>query len=65
MGVQIEQLAAILQLSTIAVSDTHGEDSPYFAGWKAYDEDPYDEVKKHSGVVQMGMAENQVKIGSI
>ncbi|RWR72535.1 1-aminocyclopropane-1-carboxylic acid synthase [Cinnamomum micranthum f. kanehirae] len=47
-------------LSSIAVSDTHGEDSPYFAGWKAYDEDPYDAVKNPSGVIQMGLAENQV-----
>ncbi|XXG48233.1 hypothetical protein AAC387_Pa02g2740 [Persea americana] len=47
-------------LSSIAVSDTHGEDSPHFAGWKAYDEDPYDAVKNPSGVVQMGLAENQV-----
>lgn len=47
-------------LSSIAISDTHGEDSPYFAGWKVYDEDPYDAVKNPSGVIQMGLAENQV-----
>ncbi|CAK9148954.1 unnamed protein product [Ilex paraguariensis] len=47
-------------LSKIAVSETHGEDSPYFAGWKAYDEDPYDESNNPSGVIQMGLAENQV-----
>ncbi|XP_043705833.1 1-aminocyclopropane-1-carboxylate synthase 7-like [Telopea speciosissima] len=47
-------------LSRIAVSKTHGEDSPYFEGWKAYDENPYDEVKNPSGVIQMGLAENQV-----
>lgn len=49
------------RLSAIAVSGTHGEDSPYFAGWKAYDENPYDEVKNRSGVIQMGLAENQVR----
>ncbi|GER25154.1 1-aminocyclopropane-1-carboxylate synthase [Striga asiatica] len=49
-----------VSLSRIAVSDTHGEDSPYFAGWKAYDEDPYDESLNPSGVIQMGLAENQV-----
>ncbi|XP_072965727.1 1-aminocyclopropane-1-carboxylate synthase 7-like [Typha angustifolia] len=47
-------------LSKIATSDTHGEDSPYFAGWKAYDEDPYDPIINPSGVIQMGLAENQV-----
>ncbi|XP_068653342.1 1-aminocyclopropane-1-carboxylate synthase 7-like [Aristolochia californica] len=47
-------------LSAVATSDTHGEDSPYFAGWKAYDHDPYDALKNPSGVIQMGLAENQV-----
>ncbi|KAL0924060.1 hypothetical protein M5K25_004865 [Dendrobium thyrsiflorum] len=47
-------------LSKIAVSKAHGEDSPYFAGWKAYDEDPYDAVSNPTGVIQMGLAENQV-----
>ena len=55
MGVEVGVL-----LSEIATSDTHGEDSPYFAGWKAYDEDPYDAVSNPSGVIQMGLAENQV-----
>ncbi|CAN1159903.1 1-aminocyclopropane-1-carboxylate synthase 7 [Linum perenne] len=44
----------------MAVSETHGEDSPYFAGWKAYDENPYDETTNPTGVIQMGLAENQV-----
>ncbi|KAJ8480253.1 hypothetical protein OPV22_023980 [Ensete ventricosum] len=47
-------------LSEMATADTHGEDSPYFAGWKAYDEDPYDAASNPSGVIQMGLAENQV-----
>lgn len=50
----------VVELSRVAVSDTHGEDSPYFAGWKAYDENPYDESHNPSGVIQMGLAENQV-----
>ena len=50
----------IVELSKVAISDTHGEDSPYFAGWKAYDENPYDEISNPSGVIQMGLAENQV-----
>jgi 1-aminocyclopropane-1-carboxylate synthase len=47
-------------LSDIATSSTHGEDSPYFAGWRAYDDDPYDSITNPSGVIQMGLAENQV-----
>ncbi|XP_020589167.1 1-aminocyclopropane-1-carboxylate synthase 7-like [Phalaenopsis equestris] len=47
-------------LSKMAISNAHGEDSPYFAGWKAYNEDPYDAKKNPSGVIQMGLAENQV-----
>ncbi|KAK1313306.1 1-aminocyclopropane-1-carboxylate synthase 7 [Acorus calamus] len=49
-------------LSRIAESDTHGEDSPYFAGWKAYEENPYDALSNPSGVIQMGLAENQPPI---
>ncbi|KAJ0971394.1 hypothetical protein J5N97_019353 [Dioscorea zingiberensis] len=47
-------------LSKLATSKAHGEDSPYFAGWKAYDENPYHPVNNPSGVIQMGLAENQV-----
>ncbi|KAG8052815.1 hypothetical protein GUJ93_ZPchr0001g30900 [Zizania palustris] len=46
-------------LSQVATSVAHGEDSPYFAGWKAYDENPYDAVANPDGVIQMGLAENQ------
>ncbi|KAG5106392.1 hypothetical protein JHK82_043362 [Glycine max] len=58
MGIEMEQ--PCVELSKVAVSETHGEDSPYFAGWKAYDENPYDELTNPSGVIQMGLAENQV-----
>ncbi|KAM7274875.1 hypothetical protein ACFE04_016741 [Oxalis oulophora] len=54
-----------MALSRIAVSSTHGEDSPYFAGWKAYDENPYHETTNPSGVIQMGLAENQVSFDLI
>ncbi|CAI0628423.1 unnamed protein product [Linum tenue] len=62
MAIELEQQPkpAAVALSRIAVSETHGEDSPYFAGWKAYDENPYDELTNPSGVIQMGLAENQV-----
>ncbi|KAL1804937.1 hypothetical protein ACET3Z_028005 [Daucus carota] len=59
MAIEIEQ-ASPVELSNIANSETHGEDSPYFAGWKAYDENPYDEFHNSTGVIQMGLAENQV-----
>ena len=62
MIIEIEQPAASVELSRLAVSDNHGENSPYFAGWKAYDEDPYDELTNPSGVIQMGLAENQVSV---
>jgi hypothetical protein len=52
--------AASPALSQVATSGAHGEDSPYFAGWRAYDDDPYDAVSNPSGVIQMGLAENQV-----
>ncbi|CAN4096452.1 unnamed protein product [Withania somnifera] len=58
MAIEIKK--SIVGLSKVANSDTHGEDSPYFAGWKAYDEDPFDEVHNPCGVIQMGLAENQV-----
>lgn len=51
-------------LSEMATSDTHGEDSPYFVGWKVYDENPYDAASNPSGVIQMGLAENQVSPAS-
>ncbi|XP_043722538.1 1-aminocyclopropane-1-carboxylate synthase 7-like [Telopea speciosissima] len=59
MAIEIDQKPPV-RLSRVAISETHGEDSPYFAGWKAYDENPYDEVNNPSGVIQMGLAENQV-----
>jgi len=60
MGMEMEN--SCVELSNVAVSETHGEDSPYFAGWKAYDENPYDESTNPSGVIQMGLAENQVSV---
>lgn len=62
MAIEIEiEPKPRVELSEIAMSETHGEDSPYFAGWKAYDEDPYNESTNPSGVIQMGLAENQVR----
>lgn len=47
-------------LSKMATSDEHGEKSPYFDGWKAYENDPYHATDNPGGVIQMGLAENQV-----
>lgn len=47
-------------LSKIATDNGHGENSPYFDGWKAYDSDPYHPIENPGGVIQMGLAENQV-----
>lgn len=47
-------------LSKIATNDGHGENSPYFDGWKAYDSDPFHSTDNPQGVIQMGLAENLV-----
>ncbi|KAL0345133.1 UNVERIFIED_CONTAM: 1-aminocyclopropane-1-carboxylate synthase 7 [Sesamum radiatum] len=60
MTIEIERPS--VGLSKVAVSETHCEKSPYFAGWRAYDENPYDELCNPSGVIQMGLAENQVSL---
>ncbi|XP_038907009.1 1-aminocyclopropane-1-carboxylate synthase CMW33 [Benincasa hispida] len=56
---QIEERNQVL-LSKIAINNDHGEDSPYFDGWKAYDNDPFHPVNNPLGVIQMGLAENQL-----
>lgn len=50
-------------LSKIATNDQHGENSPYFDGWKAYDNDPFHLTQNPNGVIQMGLAENPVRFG--
>ncbi|KAJ8626291.1 hypothetical protein MRB53_019598 [Persea americana] len=47
-------------LSKLATNDSHGENSPYFDGWKAYDNNPYHPITNPEGVIQMGLAENQL-----
>ncbi|KAM4070619.1 hypothetical protein ACJW30_12G178100 [Castanea mollissima] len=48
-------------LSKIATNDRHGENSPSFDGWKAYDNNPYHPIDNHEGVIQMSLVENQVQ----
>nr|BCS80017.1 1-aminocyclopropane-1-carboxylic acid synthase [Delphinium grandiflorum] len=52
-------------LSKIATNDGHGENSPYFDGWKAYDSNPFHPTKNPGGVIQMGLAENQLSFDLI
>ncbi|KAG6505962.1 hypothetical protein ZIOFF_031275 [Zingiber officinale] len=47
-------------LSRIATNDGHGENCSYFDGWKAYDSDPFHPKHNPKGVIQMGLAENQL-----
>ncbi|XP_010413389.1 PREDICTED: 1-aminocyclopropane-1-carboxylate synthase-like protein 1 [Camelina sativa] len=47
-------------LSKLASGDKHGEASAYFDGWKAYENNPYHATHNPQGVIQMGLAENQL-----
>ena len=47
-------------MSKIATGNGHGENSPYFDGWKAYETNPFHPKDRPDGVIQMGLAENQV-----
>ncbi|XP_073042848.1 LOW QUALITY PROTEIN: 1-aminocyclopropane-1-carboxylate synthase-like [Primulina eburnea] len=52
-------------LSKIATGDGHGENSAFFDGWKAYDTNPYHPTENQNGVIQMGLAENQLSFDLI
>nr|BAA84945.1 ACC synthase [Musa acuminata AAA Group] len=52
-------------LSRIATNDGHGENSSYFDGWKAYERDPFHLTDNPTGVIQMGLAENQLSLDLI
>ena len=47
-------------LSKLATGNGHGENSPYFDGWKAFEDNPFHLIDNPDGVIQMGLAENQV-----
>ncbi|KAJ7966480.1 1-aminocyclopropane-1-carboxylate synthase, partial [Quillaja saponaria] len=47
-------------LSKKASQDSHGQDSSYFLGWQEYEKNPYHHVRNPSGIIQMGLAENQL-----
>lgn len=52
-------------LSKIATGTGHGENSPYFDGWKAFEDNPFHHTMNPNGVIQMGLAENQVIINAL
>ncbi|XP_028772810.1 1-aminocyclopropane-1-carboxylate synthase 3-like [Neltuma alba] len=47
-------------LSTKVTCNSHGQDSSYFLGWQEYEKNPYDRVMNPEGIIQMGLAENQL-----
>ncbi|KAH9616687.1 hypothetical protein KSS87_010504 [Heliosperma pusillum] len=47
-------------LSRLAANNTHGQDSSYFLGWEEYEKNPYNESTNSTGMIQMGLAENQL-----
>ncbi|XP_027361545.1 1-aminocyclopropane-1-carboxylate synthase-like [Abrus precatorius] len=57
---EMKTVNQIQLLSKIATGDGHGENSPYFDGWKAYEDNPFHPTKNPNGVIQMGLAENQL-----
>ncbi|CAL8996166.1 unnamed protein product, partial [Prunus brigantina] len=52
--------ASLKMLSKKASCDSHGQDSSYFLGWQEYEKNPYDPVQNPNGIIQMGLAENQL-----
>ncbi|KAG9452169.1 hypothetical protein H6P81_005073 [Aristolochia fimbriata] len=54
------KLEGSFELSKLALADGHSENSPYFDGWKAYDLNPYHPLLNPCGIMQMGLAENQL-----
>ncbi|CAL9079605.1 unnamed protein product [Musa textilis] len=47
-------------LSRKAACNIHGQDSSYFLGWQEYEKNPYDPITNPTGIIQMGLAENQL-----
>ncbi|KAE8676449.1 Detected protein of unknown function [Hibiscus syriacus] len=45
--------------SSKASDNSIGQDSAYFHGWQFYEKSPFDQVENPTGIIQMGLAENQ------
>ncbi|XP_078442839.1 1-aminocyclopropane-1-carboxylate synthase 3-like [Wolffia australiana] len=43
-----------------ATCESHGQDSSYFIGWQEYERNAYHEFTNPNGIIQMGLAENQL-----
>ncbi|XP_072991919.1 1-aminocyclopropane-1-carboxylate synthase 3-like [Typha latifolia] len=52
-------------LSRKAACNSHGQDSSYFLGWQEYEKNPYDPNSNPKGIIQMGLAENQLSFDLI
>ncbi|KAH7847420.1 hypothetical protein Vadar_025860 [Vaccinium darrowii] len=46
-------------------NSSHGQDSSYFLGWQEYEKNPYHDVHNPTGIIQMGLAENQLSFDII
>lgn len=47
-------------LSAKATCNSHGQDSSYFLGWEEFEKNPYHPLNNPDGIIQMGLAENQL-----
>ncbi|KAM0949934.1 putative 1-aminocyclopropane-1-carboxylate synthase [Dioscorea sansibarensis] len=52
-------------LSKKATCNSHGQDSSYFLGWQEYEKNPYHPLTNPSGIIQLGLAENQLSFDLI
>ncbi|XP_022996837.1 1-aminocyclopropane-1-carboxylate synthase CMA101-like [Cucurbita maxima] len=52
-------------LSTKASHDSHGQDSSYFIGWQEYEKNPYHPTRNPTGIIQMGLAENELSFDQL
>ncbi|KAF3320471.1 1-aminocyclopropane-1-carboxylate synthase 3-like protein [Carex littledalei] len=52
-------------MSTKAARNSHGQDSSYFLGWQEYEKNPYHPTTNPRGIIQMGLAENQLSFDLI
>ncbi|XP_042041059.1 1-aminocyclopropane-1-carboxylate synthase 3-like [Salvia splendens] len=49
-----------MTISKKAACNSHGQDSSYFLGWEEYEKNPFHESTNPNGIIQMGLAENQL-----
>ncbi|WCJ35608.1 1-aminocyclopropane-1-carboxylate synthase [Euphorbia peplus] len=54
-----------MMLSSKASCDSHGQESSYFLGWQEYEKNPFHPLNNPFGIIQMGLAENQLSFDLI